>query len=110
MGADGCTSETDLPADAQAWGSGTHSFTFTSGNDVDPDKITVTGTGAFIALPKAYNGGEYAAGPPETDGSVTYEVLNYSNDGTSETLIITVDISEGQVGGAYWTFTLEAVQ
>ncbi|PTM09875.1 MAG: hypothetical protein DA408_17355 [Bacteroidetes bacterium] len=107
---DGCTPEADLPANAQAWGSGTHSFSFTSGNDVEPDKITVTGTGAFIALPKAFNGGEYGAAPPATNGSVTYEVLNYINDGSSETLIITIDISAGEVGGAWWTFTLEAVQ
>ena len=63
--------------------------------------IEVIGTGAFIALPKAYNGGEYASGPP-TAASVTYEVLSYVNDGTTETLKITINIG----GDAYWTFTL----
>lgn len=108
--ADGCIAEGDLPADAQAWGSGTHSFTFTEGNDVDPSFITVMGTGAFIALPKAFNGGEYTAAPPQIDGSVTYEVLSYVKDGDTETLVITIDISAGQVGGSWWTFTLEAAQ
>ncbi len=102
---DGCIAEGDLPADAAAWGSGTHTFSFTSG---DPNFITVTGTGAFIALPKAFNGGEYASAPPTDDASVTYEVLSYENVGGVETLVIAIDISADQSGGAWWTFTLES--
>ncbi len=110
MGIDppGCVNESDLSADAAAWGSGTHAFTLTEASGDLPAYITVTGTGAFIALPKAYNGGEYAAGPPTADGSVTYEVLSYVNDGTNEILVLTVDISEGETGGAFWTYTLVA--
>ena len=105
MGVDpaGCVDESALSTDAAAWGSGTHSFTIAEG---DPAYVTVTGTGAFIGIPKAFNGGEYAAGPPATDGSVTYRVLNYINDGTTETLILTIDISDGETGGAWWTVTL----
>ncbi len=102
---DGCIAEGDLPADAAAWGSGTHTFSFAPG---DPNFITVTGTGAFIALPKAFNGGEYSAAPPAADASVTYEVLSYENVGGVETLVIAIDISGGEVGGAWWTFTLES--
>ena len=102
----GCTDETALPADAAAWGSGTHAFTIQEANDPDPAFITVTGTGAFIGLSKAFNGGEYAAGPPTPDGSVTYEVMSYVNDGTSEIITINVDISG--TGGAFWTFQLIA--
>jgi hypothetical protein len=101
--ADGCTAETNLPANAAAWGSATHSFSFTPANGSTPASITVTGTGAFIALPKAKNGAEYSAAPPDTDGSVTYEVLSYSKTATAETLTITVNIP-----GGYWTFVLVA--
>jgi PKD repeat protein len=96
---DGCADESSLSADAQAWGSGVHSFTFTPASDSAPAEITVTGTGAFIALPKAKNGAEYAAGPPDTDGSVTYKVFNY--DEATQTLTLTVNI-----GGGFWTFVL----
>lgn len=103
---DGCTNESNLPANAQAWGSGTHSFTFTPATESTPAKITVTGTGAFIALPKAYNGGEYGAAPPTADASVTYEVLSYTKTASSETLVLTIDVSPGEAGGGYWNFTL----
>lgn len=101
-----CVTEDMLSADAAAWGAGTHTYTVTEASGDDPAFITVTGTGAFIALPKAFNGGEYAAGPPVANGAVTYEVLSYVNDGSQELLVLTIDISEGQIGGAYWTFTL----
>jgi len=110
MGVDpsACISEDMLPADAAAWGSGSHTFEVIEGTGGDPSFITVTGTGAFIALPKAINGGEYAAGPPDTDGSITYQVLSYINEGDSETLVLTIDISEGETGTAYWTYILES--
>jgi PKD repeat protein len=108
MGVDpaGCIDETALPAAAAAWGSGEHTFTFTPATADAPAYITVTGTGAFIALPKAHNGGEYSTPAPAADGSVKYEVLSYVNDGDTETLIITIDISAGEAGTGYWTFTL----
>ncbi|HYF69655.1 MAG TPA: PKD domain-containing protein [Ohtaekwangia sp.] len=101
---DGCTDESNLPTDAQPWGSGTHSFSFTPAVDETPATITVTGTGAFIALPKAYNGGEYAAAPPDTNASVTYKVLNYVRTATTETLTISLDITGD--GSQFWNFTL----
>lgn len=103
VAAAGCTAESSLPANASAWGSGTHSFTVTPATDTEPAFITVTGTGAFIALPKAYNGGEYAAAPPTADASVKYEVLSYVKNGSSETLTISVNIAAG-----FWTFVLIA--
>ena len=107
MGIDppGCTDEADLPSDATLWGSSTHTFTVTEATANEPAFITLQGTGAFIAIAKAYNGGEYSSAPP-TESSVTYEVLNYIDDGTKETLILTIDISDGQTGGAYWTYQL----
>ncbi len=108
MGIDppGCIAEADLPAAAAAWGSGTHAFEVTEASGDQPATVTVTGTGAFIALPKAYNGGEYAEGPPTADAAVTYEVMSYVNDGSKEILVLTIDIN-GQ-GSAFWTYTLIA--
>ncbi|WP_224995528.1 PKD domain-containing protein [Cesiribacter sp. SM1] len=105
MGVDpaACVEESTLSANAQVWGSGTHSFSFTPATATEPAYITVTGTGAFIALPKAYNGGEHAA-PPTTESSVTYEVLSYVKNGNTETLSITVDISGD--GSTFWSFVL----
>lgn len=106
MGVDpgACIEESTLPAEAASWGSGTHTFAFTPATETEPAYITVSGTGAFIALPKAYNGGEYAAGPPEADKSVKYEVLSYVKNGDTGTLALTIDISG--TGEAYWSFVL----
>lgn len=107
--ADGCQTDANLNGtDAEAWGSGIHSFSLTPATDTEPAYITVRGTGAFIALPKAYNGGEYGAAPPDMDAAVTYEVIDYLKDATSETLTLTIDVSAGETGGAYWSFVLIA--
>jgi PKD repeat protein len=98
---DKCQDESTLPEAAATWGSGTHTYTFTPASGATPAKITVTGTGAFIALPKAKNGSEYSAAPPTTDASVTYDVVSYSNVDNVETLVIAINIGPG-----YWTFTL----
>jgi PKD repeat protein len=97
-----CQSDANLVGtDAAAWGSGVHSFSLTPATMTNPAYITVRGTGAFIALPKAYNGGEYAAAPPDMDATVTYEVLAYSKTASEESLSLTID-----VGGAFWNFVL----
>jgi PKD repeat protein len=102
---EGCQAEANLVGKpGEAWKSGSHTFTFTEGNESTKAKITVTGTGAFIVLPKAFNGGEYQAGPPEANKSVTYDVLNYVKDGDTEELTITIDITNN--GGVFWSFTL----
>ncbi|MCC5930337.1 MAG: PKD domain-containing protein [Cyclobacteriaceae bacterium] len=87
-----------------AWGAGSHTFSFAAGNGGSNPKITVTGTGAFIALPKAFNGGEYSAGPPVANRSVTYDVIDYTSAGGNEEMTITIDISPD--GGAFWSFVL----
>ncbi len=99
---DGCASESALGTNAKAWGSGTHAFTFAPAAGSTPATITVTGTGAFIVLPKAKNGSEYAAGPPATNGSVTYEVLGYTKNGSVETLTLTLETNSG----VFWTYVL----
>lgn len=99
----GCQPEANLAGTVgAAWASGTHAFSFEPASGSDRAKITVTGTGAFIALPKAFNGGEYDAGPPREDESVTYDVLDFNPDTKELTLVI--DISTD--GGVWWTFVL----
>lgn len=100
---EGCQPESNLTGTpGAAWASGEHEFLFEPGTADSNPKITVTGTGAFIVLPKAFNGGEYSEGPPETNASVTYEVIGY--DSENEELTITLDITDD--GGVWWTFVL----
>ncbi len=102
---EGCQPASNLEGTAgEAWGAGTHAFSFTDATDSENARITVTGTGAFIALPKAFNGGEYQAGPPEADRAVTYEVIGYTNEDGVEELTITIDVSGS--GTVFWSFVL----
>ena len=98
---DKCQDESTLPENAASWGSGAHTYSFTKATAADKAKITVTGTGAFIVLPKAINGAEVTSAPPATDGSITYDVVSYSVAGDVETMVITVNFGPG-----YWTYTL----
>ncbi len=102
-GTEGCQPASNLVGtDGEAWGAGEHQFTFSPATATSNAKIAVTGTGAFIALPKAYNGGEYQSGPPRTNETVTYDVLNY--DSNSKELTLTIDITDS--GAVFWTFVL----
>lgn len=97
----GCQSEENLDGtDAAAWGSGLHSFSLSPGTSSSPAYLTVIGTGAFIALPKAYNGGEYTVPPPATNGPITYTIYEY--DSVNEELKLTIDVG----GGVYWSYIL----
>ena len=64
--------------------------------DAAAGTVTITGAGAYIGLPKAYNGGELAAGTA-VPSSITYEVtvVDASN--------LTVHIS---IGTGYWNYKL----
>ena len=99
---DGCVPESNLVTSTKAWGSATNTFTYDPPTATTPAYITVTGTGAFIVLPKAKNGSEYTSGPPTTNGSVKYEVLNYAKNGTTETLTLVIETTKG----TFWTFVL----
>jgi PKD repeat protein len=104
VAAEGCTDESALasPYDAFTSNDG-HSFEV----DVTGEKptIKVSGTGAFLGLQKAYNGGELKAGDSPVS-EITYTVQDYAVTDTEETLVIYVDISEGEAGTGFWTFTL----
>lgn len=111
MGIDpaGCIAENEVGTEAKAWTSATHSYAVTESSGEELTTLTVTGTGAFIALPKAFNGGEYSEerqAPPTADDSVTYEVVQYVNDDSAELLVLTIFIRDNPDGPVYWTFTL----
>ena len=59
--------------------------------------ITLTGVGAYLGLPKAYNGGELSS-PSAAPASITYKVTSFTSD------LLTLDIEIN--GGAYWRFVL----
>ena len=65
--------------------------------DEDSGTFTVTGTGAFIGLPKAVNGLELSD-PSQAPGSIVYDVV-IEEDGS-----MTVSIEAG--AGVFWTYKL----
>lgn len=103
-GMDMCMNTADLVAPNDVWGDGTHAFAVEEAMDPNPARITMNGKGAFLGIPKAFNGGEYD-GMIEPKDAVTYDVLDYSSAGGVETLTVMVDISGN--GTAFWTFSLK---
>ncbi|MCB9284562.1 MAG: PKD domain-containing protein [Lewinellaceae bacterium] len=113
----GCWTDAEVIAaggNGQAFLSGVHSWAFTPA-DMSPSGrpiITLTNGAsgaAFIGFYKGYYGGENADGAnPPNGGSGTnqYEVMNYVNDGTTETITISVDISAAHDGSASWSAVL----
>ncbi len=83
----GCADFTQVPAQYQAWGSGSHRFTLSSTH------LTVQGEGAFIGLYKAGNNAITAV--PET--SISYEIVSI----TENKLVIRKAYDWGT-----WQFTL----
>ena len=77
-------------------------FTF----DEDQQSLTIDGQGSFIGLAKAYNGCEIgkdgcaAQIPGDAPASITYNA--YENEDGTATFTI-------EIGGGYWSFTLEKV-
>ena len=66
------------------------------------EMITVNGSGAFIGLAKAYNGGEYDGADDALETSVTYEVLSFDSAPDSKELVISINVG----GINFWTFEL----
>jgi hypothetical protein len=65
--------------------------------DATAGTVTLTGKGAYLGIPKAFNGGELA-NPANAPDSITYNIT-LSDDNTAMTL----DIS---IGGGWWRFKL----
>lgn len=112
----GCWSDAMVAASGNgaAFGSGTHSFTFTPADQSSSGRPIITVTNgasgaAFVGFYKGYYGGENSNGAnPPNGGSTTnrYEVMSYVNAGGVETLTISVDISANKDGSAAWTMVL----
>lgn len=111
----GCWTDAEITASPGiAFGSATHSFEFIpaaaspSGRPII--KLTNgTTNGAFIGFYKGYYGGENTnnANPPNGGNSTNqYEVMGYLNDGTTETLTVSVDLNGDAPDGAAWTMVL----
>ena len=58
--------------------------------------VTLTGIGAFLGLPKAYNGGELTT-PSAAPASITYKITSLTTN------LMTLDI---QINGGWWRFIL----
>lgn len=77
-------------------GSYTFDYNTTTGN------ITITGAGAYIALPKVANGGDVGA-QANLPGEITFKVVNLVEGPIADTL----DLHHNPDGGdGYWTFKL----
>ena len=65
--------------------------------DETASTVTLNGIGAYLGIPKAFNGGELAD-PAEAPESITYD-LTFSEDNTVMTLDIDID-------GGWWRFKM----
>lgn len=111
----GCWSDAMVAASAtgKAFGSAVHSFTVTPSTATTRAKITLTNGGAdkaaFVGFYKGYYGGENNDKTKPANGGSntnTYEIMSYSKTGSTETLIISVDISANKDGSAAWSVVL----
>jgi len=117
-GTNGCITDEEIAASGNgayfgsALGDDAHTYTFTPASGGNRAIIELTNSAtraAFIGFMKGYYGGENANGAnPPNGGNPTnrYEVMGYSNNGTVETLIVSVDISGDHSGGASWTMVM----
>jgi hypothetical protein len=69
--------------------------------DASAGTVTLNGVGAYLGLPKAYNGGELTS-PANAPDSIAYGVTLSSGNDT-----MTVSLN---IGSGYWTYKLVAVQ
>ncbi|MCO6489552.1 MAG: PKD domain-containing protein [Phaeodactylibacter sp.] len=112
----GCWSDAEVAASGNgaAFGSGIHSWSFTPASSSPSGRAIITVTNgasgaAFVGFYKGYYGGENIDGANPPNGGLPsnqYEVMSYLNDGTTETLTISVDISGDHNGSAAWTMVL----
>ena len=66
--------------------------------DANTGTITITGTGAYLGLPKVHNSGELTA-PNNAVNSITYPVVFNGNS-----MIVDIDF-----GGGFWHFVFEGI-
>ncbi|MCF8282026.1 MAG: PKD domain-containing protein [Bacteroidales bacterium] len=111
----GCWTDAEIAASpGAAFGSATHSFTFTPASASPSGRPIITLTNgatgaAFLGFYKGYYGGENTDNANAPNGGNTtnqYEVMGYFNDGTTETLTVSVDLNGAAADGNAWTMVL----
>lgn len=110
----GCWTDAEIAASGNgaAFGSSTHTWAFTDATATTRPIITLTNgsSGApFIGFYKGFYGGENGDGAnPPNGGNTTniYEVVAYENDGVTETMTVSVDITAAHDGTAAWTMVM----
>ena len=110
----GCWSDAQIAASGNgaAFGSATHSFTFTPAAGTARPVITLTNGSfgaAFVGFYKGYYGGENTDGTKPPNGGFTtnrYEVISYIKTGGKEVLTLSVDISDVHDGSKAWSVVL----
>ncbi len=119
-GTNGCITDAEIAASGEngakfgsALGADAHTYVFTPATGGARAIIELTNSAtraAFIGFMKGYYGGENTSNANPPNGGITvnrYEVMGYTNDGTKETLIVTVDISGDHSGTASWSVVME---
>lgn len=111
----GCITDAEIAASGNgaAFGSGTHSYSFSPGTGfrTSPAITLLNGTdrAAFIGFYKGYYGGENSVGTALPNGgnpTNRYEVLGYANSGSKEYLFLSVDYSLAHDGSQSWSVIL----
>jgi PKD repeat protein len=111
----GCWSDAQVAASGNgaAFGSATHSFTFTPASGTDRPIITLTNGAsgaAFLGFYKGYYGGENGSSANPPNGGATtnrYEVMSYIKEASGrETMVVSVDISGAKDGSSAWSVVL----
>ncbi|MBK7212118.1 MAG: PKD domain-containing protein [Bacteroidales bacterium] len=114
-GTNGCIDDAGIAASGNgvAFGSATHSYTFTPASGANRAVILLTngaGKAAFIGFYKGYYGGENSDATKAPNGgnpTNKYEVMGYATNGAKEYLFVTVDISVAHDASASWSAILE---
>jgi uncharacterized protein (TIGR02145 family) len=114
-GSNGCITDAQIAASGNgtAFGSATHSYSFTPATATERPIITLingTGHAAFLGFYKGYYGGENVDPYQLPNGGYSnnkYEVMGYASDGTKEYLFVSVDITYYHEGTAAWSVILE---
>ncbi|HQW04212.1 MAG TPA: PKD domain-containing protein [Saprospiraceae bacterium] len=112
----GCWTDAEVAASGNgaAFGSGVHTWTFTEASASPSGRPIIhlqngTSGAAFLGFYKGYYGGENTDGANLPNGGLTatqYEVMSYVNDGTTETMTVSVDYTAAHDGSQGWTVVL----
>ena len=78
-------------------GSSAATYTYTDST------VTLSGVGAYLGLPKVYNGGELGAA--NADSAISYRTYDIAFSSGNDTMTVTINIGSG-----IWTYKLVAVQ